>query len=100
MGIPVLAGDVSTPFTFPSTPPVSAPATMLSGSTKVFIGGKSVMTVGAAVTSLGSIISSSIFTTKTFIEGTPAHLVGSLCNTSSGWFNGTLQGSVPNVFLN
>lgn len=100
MGIPVLAGDVSTPFTFPSSPPVAAPATMLSGTTKVFIGGRSVMTFGAASTSLGSIISSSLLTSKTFIEGTPAHLAGSLCNTSSGWLNGTLQGTVPNVLLN
>lgn len=100
MGIPILAGDVSTPFTFPSTPPVQSPATMLVGTTKVLIGGKSVMTVGKATTSLGTIVTSSLFTSKTFIEGTPAHLAGSLCTTSAGWVNGTLQGTIPNVLIN
>lgn len=100
MGLPVLAGDTSTPFTFPSSPPVTAPATMLVGTVKTLIGGKSVMTVGAAQTSLGTIVSSSLFTTKTLIEGTPVHLSGSLCTTSAGWFNGTLIGTVPNVLVN
>jgi len=100
MGIPVLAGDVSTPFTFPSSPPVFSPAVMLVGTTKVLVGGKSVMTVGAANTSLGAIIIGSLFTTKTFIEGTPAYLSGALASTSSGWINGTLLGTSPNVIIN
>jgi len=101
MGLPVVTGDVSTPFTSPSTPPVFAPATMISGTTKVFFGGKSVMTVGApAQTSLGTIASSTMVTTKTIIEGSPAHLAGSLCVTSSGWTNGTLVGTTPNIIVN
>jgi hypothetical protein len=73
---------------------------MLSGTTKTFIGGLSVMTVGAAQTTLGTIISSTLFTTKTFIEGTPVHLAGSVTNTSAGWLNGVLQGTSPNVLVN
>jgi hypothetical protein len=97
MGIPIVAGDVSTPFTSPSAPPVFVPATMLSGTAKVFFGGKSVMVVGAAQTSLGAIATSSLVTVKTFIEGAPGHLAGSLCTTTSGWTNGTLQGTTPNI---
>ena len=100
MGIPILAGDVSTPFTFPSSPPVFSPATMLVGTTKVFIAGKSVMTVAAASTTLGTITISSLITVKTLIEGSPVHLSGSLAFTSAGWINGTLVGTVPNVFIN
>lgn len=100
MGIPILAGDTGGPYVFPSTPPVYAPATMVSGSLKVFIGGRSVMLVGAANTSLGAIISGTVFTSKTFIEGKPVHLAGSLTNTSAGWLNGTLQSSIPNVQVN
>jgi hypothetical protein len=100
MGIPILAGDVSTPFTFPSTPPLTSPATMLVGTTKVFIGGKSVMTLAAANTTLGPISISSMLTTKTFLEGSPAHLSGAVAFTSTGWINGTLIGTSPNVFIN
>ena len=100
MGIPILAGDVSTPFTLPGSPPVLSPATMISGTTKVFVGGKSVMTLAAANTTLGPIAISSMLTTKTFLEGSPAHLSGAVASTSTGWVNGTLIGTSPNVFIN
>lgn len=100
MGIPVLTGDIGGPYMFPSTPPVFAPATMLVGSTKVFIGGKSVMLLGAANTSLGSIAAGTLFTTTTFIENKPAHLAGSLTFLTTGWLNGVLQGSTANVLIN
>ena len=100
MGIPILAGDISTPFTFPSVPPLMAPATMIVGTTKVFIGGKSVMTLAAANTTLGPIAISSLLTTKTLIEGSFAHLSGGVALTTAGWINGTLIGTSPNVFIN
>lgn len=100
MGIPVLTGDIGGPYMFPSTPPVFAPASMIVGSTTVFIGGRSVMLFGAANTSLGAIISGTLFTTTTFIEGKPVHLAGSLTNTSAGWLNGILQGSIATVLVN
>jgi len=97
MGIPIVSGDVGGPYTFPSVPPLVSPATMVTGSTSVFIGGKSVMLVGAANTSLGAIVSGTQFTSKTFIEGKPVHLAGSLTATSAGWLNGVLQGTTLNV---
>ena len=100
MGIPVLTGDIGGPYMFPSNPPIFSPATMLLGSSKVFIGGRSVMLVGAANTSLGAITVGSLFTTTTFIEGVPAHLSGSVTNLSTGWLFGVLLGTVPNVIIN
>jgi len=100
MGIPILTGDISAPFTFPSVPPLLAPAIMLLGTTKVLIAGRSVMTLGAAQTSLGAIVVSTLFTTKTFIEGSPAHLAGAVAITSSGWLNGVLQGTTVTVLIN
>ena len=101
MGIPILANDIGGPYTFPSTPPVTAPATMLSGSLKTFVASRSVMTFGApAQTTLGTLISGTLFSQKTFVEGSPVHLAGSITNTSVGWLNGILQGSVPNVVIN
>jgi hypothetical protein len=97
MAIPVLQGDVGGPYTYPSTPPLTAPATMLTGSTKVFIGGRSVMLVGQANTTLGAIVASTLVSLKTFVEGAPLHLSGSVTNTSAGWLGGVLQGTIPNV---
>ena len=100
MGIPIRAGDVSTPFTLPGSPPAMSPATMISGTSKVFVGGLSVLTLAAANTTLGAISVSSLLTTKTFLEGSPAHLSGAVAATSTGWINGTLIGTSPNVFIN
>lgn len=100
MNIPIVSGDNGGPYTFPSTPPLVSSFQMTLGSTKVLFGGNSVMLVGAALTTGGNIAASSLFSTKTLVEGRPVHFAGSLTNLDTGWIGGTLiGGSVPNILV-
>lgn len=100
MPIPVVAGDMGGPYVYPSTPPAYASFPMVSGSTKVFIKGRSVMLVGLANTGGGSIISGTLVSTKTFIEGKPVYLGGAVTMLSTGWLQGVLQAvNAANVFV-
>lgn len=92
MGVPVVQGDVGGPYVYPSTPPAYGSFQMVSGSTKTFISGKSVMLVGQAQTTGGAIITSTTVSAATFVEGRAVHLVGSLTSLSTGWRAGILQG--------
>lgn len=90
MGVPVVATDIGGPYSPPGTSP-PAIATVLQGSTRTRIRGQSVALNNAlTLTTLGQIISSTLNTTKTTIEGSPVILGGSLTNLSSGYSNGTL----------
>ena len=101
MPVPVVAGDIGGPYVYPSTPPQTASFPMVSGSTKVFIGGRSVMLVGAANTGGGAIIAGAPTTTKTFIEGKLVYVGGAVTTLSTGWLQGLLQATnAPNVFVN
>jgi hypothetical protein len=101
MPIPVVAGDIGGPYVYPSTPPVYASFPMMSGSVKTFFNGRSVMLFGQAFTGGGPIISATLMTTKTFVEGRPVLVVGSMTMLGTGWLNGVLQGGgAPNVFVN
>lgn len=101
MGLPVVAGDTGGPYVYPSVPPVYASFPMTAGSVKVFFNGKSVMLFGQAFTGGGPIISASLMTTKTFVEGKPVLLVGAMTMLGTGWLNGILQGGgAPNVLTN
>lgn len=88
MGIPLVANDQGGPYTLGLAPPLIA--VFVTGSTRVFIKNKPIMLVGAAVTTLGSVISSTLNSTKTMIEGKPVILGGSVTNLSSGYSNGTV----------
>lgn len=89
MGTPVVAGDFGGPYTPPGTAPPQI-ATIISGSTRVLVKGKSVALVGQAVTTLGPIITSSLNSSTTLIEGKLVILGGSVTNLGSGYSNGTL----------
>ena len=92
-GVPIVAGDVGGPYTLPGTPPQVASFSMLSGTTKVLINGRSVMVAGNAQTAGGAIASSTLVSIKTLIEGAPVHLGGSVTNLTTGWLGGVLQPS-------
>lgn len=92
MPIPVVAGDIGGPYTYPSVPPLTSPFPMVSGSTKVFFNGKSVMLFGQAFTGGGPIISATLMTSVTFVESKPVLLVGAVTMLGTGWINGVLQG--------
>lgn len=89
MGVPVVAGDKGGPY----TPPAPGPAILADvvvGSTRVVIKGKSVALLGNTVTTFGTILTSTLNSTRTTIEGRPVILGGSLTNLSSGYSNGTM----------
>lgn len=88
MGVPLVAGDQGGPYTLGLLPPVIA--TVVTGSTRVFIKGKAVALFPGTVTTFGSIITSILNSQRTFIEGKPVILGGSLTNLSSGYSNGTV----------
>lgn len=89
MATPVVAGDFGGPYTPPGTAPPQI-ASMISGSVRVLVKGKSVLLFGAAFTTLGPIITSSLNSSVTMIEGKPVILGGSVTNLASGYSNGTL----------
>ena len=93
MGIPIVVGDIGGPYQPPGVgPPVMA--TMVTGSTRVFIRGRPVLLFPSpAVTSLGTIVSSTLNTSIVRIEGRPVLLGGSVTNLSSGFSAGTLIAS-------
>ena len=64
---------------------------MVLGSVRVFVKGSSVMLFpGPSVTTLGPIISSTLNSTTTTIEGQQAILGGSVTNLGSGYSNGVV----------
>lgn len=90
MGIPLVAGDQGGPYTPPGTAPPQI-ATFIQGSVRVRVKGKSVALNNAqALTTLGPIITSTLNSTITMIEGAPVILGGSLTNLASGYSNGTV----------
>lgn len=89
MGIPLVANDFGGPYTPPGTAPPQV-VTIVGGSTRVFIKGKSVALFPGAITTLGTIIVSSLNSMTTLIEGKPVILGGSLTTLSSGYSNGTV----------
>jgi len=99
MPIPVVQGDVGGPYVYPSTPPAYASFPMTSGSVKTFIGGRSVMLVGQANTGGGPIISGTLTSTKVLIEGKPVYVGGAVTMLGTGWLQGVLQATIPNVFV-
>lgn len=90
---PIVAGDIGGPYVppQPTQPPLTA--TMIQGSTKVLIKGSSVMLFGNALTSLGTVISSSLNSTTTLIEGAPVLLTGTVTALSSGYSAGVVVGA-------
>ena len=99
MGLSVVVGDIGGPYA-PTSPGPPASFPMVAGSVKVFHTNLSVMLVGAANTAGGPIISSTLFTTITFIEGKLVHLGGSVTNLP-GWVGGVLfPAGSPNVLVN
>ena len=56
----------------------------------MLIKGKSVMLVGQAVTSGGPIVSSTLNSVKTLIEGKPVILGGSVTTLASGYHTGVI----------
>lgn len=100
MGIPVRVGDTGGPYTFPSTPPAVASFPVVSGSVKTLIGGQPVAVFPGTVTAGGQVITSTLNSIKTLVEGAPVILGGSVTNLSTGWITGVMQASVPNVQVN
>jgi hypothetical protein len=101
MGLPVVAGDIGGPYVYPSVPPLTASFPMTAGSVKTFFNGKSVMLLGQALTGGGPIITATLFTTVTFVEGKPVLLGGAVTNLGTGWLAGVLQpAGAPNVITN
>ena len=91
MGIPVVAGDFGGPYVppDPARPPVIA--NVQGGSSTVFIKGASVaLFPGPTITDQGTIITSTLNSTTTLIEGQSVILGGSVTNLSSGYSAGTL----------
>ena len=89
MGVPAIAGDIAGPYTPPSPnlPPVIA--TIQFGSTKVFIKNKSVaLFPSVTLTDQGPLISSTLNSTTTLIEGSFVILGGSVTNLASGYNSG------------
>lgn len=90
MGVPVIAQDQGGPYTPPGTAPPQV-ALVIQGSVRVRIKGASVALNNAqTLTTLGLIVSSTLNSTTTMIEGVPVILGGSLTNLSSGYSNGTM----------
>jgi uncharacterized Zn-binding protein involved in type VI secretion len=89
MGTPVVAGDFGGPYTPPGTAPPQI-ATVIQGSSRVFIKGKSIALFGQAFTTLGPIITSTLNSSVALIEGKPVILGGSVTNLGSGYSNGQL----------
>lgn len=91
MGVPVVAGDFGGPYAppTPTLPPIIA--TVQGGSARVFIKGRSVaLFPGPAVTDYGTILTSTMNSVTTIVEGASVILGGSVTNLSSGYSNGTL----------
>lgn len=85
---PVVVGDFGGPYTLALAPPQIA--TVISGSARVRIKGRSIALFGQAFTTLGPIITSTSNSARTLIEGKPVILGGSVTSLGSGYSNGTL----------
>lgn len=103
MGLVVVAGDIGGPYVKPDVPPVVAMGAIVSGATKTLFGGRSVALAlpSRTTTTLGTIISASLFSTKTIVEGSPVILGGAITNTSLNFLGGVvIAASVLNVNVN
>ena len=103
MGFAVVAGDIGGPYIKPGDPPVVAMGTIISGSSKTLFGGRSVALAvpSRTTTTLGTLISASLFTTKTLVEGSPVILGGAVTNTSLNFLGGVvIAAGVLNVNVN
>lgn len=90
MGVPVVAGDFGGPYYNPSTQ-AYAPFVMVGGSSRTFINGRSVLLLGQALTTGGPIVSATLVSVVTLVEGRPVLLGGALTNLATGWVLGVLQ---------
>lgn len=96
--IPILAGDLGTNYTHETA---VSDFTMVLGSTKVSIGGRSVMLLGRALTTGGPIVTATLFTQKVLVEGLPVLAAGAVTSLATGWQNGLLIPlSAGNVSVN
>lgn len=91
MGLPIIVGDIGGIYTYPSVPPLFASFPVTGGSSKTFIHGRAIALLAQAVTAGGPIVSATLFSTKTLVEGRPVLLGGAVTILGTGWLNGTLQ---------
>lgn len=91
MGVPAIAGDIAGPYIPPTPTQPTIIATILSGSTKVLIKGRSVaLFPPLTITDQGPMISSTLNSTTTLVEGSPVILGGSITNLANGYNTGTV----------
>lgn len=93
MPVPAVVGDLGSLYTFPSSPPVVSSFAITAGATTVFFNGAAVAVLPGTQTAGGSIISSTLLSTKVFVEGLPIILGGASTNLGTGWLNGTIVAS-------